>query len=57
MQISIIDFLNRSDKFLLRNKLSVLQKKAIRIIAGVRPITSTHPLFQELKLLNLINWM
>ena len=35
------------------NKLSVLQKRAIRIIAGVRPRTSTHPLFQELKLLNL----
>ena len=35
------------------NKLSVLQKKAIRIIAGVRPRTSTHPLFQELKVLNL----
>ena len=35
------------------NKLIVLQKKAIRIIAGVSPRTSTYHLFQELDVLNL----
>ena len=35
------------------NKLIVLQKKAIRIIAGVSPRTPTYHLFQELDVLNL----
>ena len=35
------------------NKLIVLQKKAIRIIAGVSPRNSTYHLFQELDVLNL----
>ena len=35
------------------NKLIVLQKKAIRVIAGVSPRTSTYHLFQELDVMNL----
>ena len=35
------------------NKLIVLQKRAIRIICGVHPRTSTAPLFEDLNILNM----
>ena len=37
------------------NKLLILQKKIIRIIAGVKPRNHTEPLFKALNILNVFN--
>ena len=37
------------------NKLVILQKKIIRIIAGVKPRTHTEPLFKALNILNVFD--